>query len=744
VIPYLDRALDLAEGERASFLASLGTEDPELARDLESLLQRHERLEEQGFLDGPALLPRPASLAGQTLGAYTLRSSIGQGGMGSVWLAERSDGRFQGVAAVKLLNASLVGRDGEARFRREGSILARLRHPHIAQLIDAGVSPQGQPYLVLERVDGERIDRYCDARGLDLEARIRLFLDVLAAVSHAHANLVVHRDLKPANVMVDSDGRVKLLDFGIAKLLQSDTGEAPAALTRDGESMLTPEYASPEQLTGGNVTTATDVYALGVLLYLLLTGRHPAGEATSPAARVRGIVEGVPPRASDAVSGPFRSALRGDLDNILAKALKKQPAERYASAEVLAEDLRRFLAHEPVSAGPDSIAYRARKFARRHRGGVAAAAAVLLAVILGTAGVAWQARVARRERDEAQAQLTRATAANDFMNVLLNVAAPAGRKFEVGELLEHGAVLVDKQFASDDTMRAELLSTVGANLLSSERLDQATPVLDKAVAVARQSGDPALKARAQCPRALLYIARGERAAGEAMMAEALAALPDEPRHALVRAGCLAKRSAFGYYFEEAEPMIRDATAALSLLARTPVPARVTRIEALSALAYGHYLARHTRQAEDAYAQLWGMLEQTGIERTNMGATVLNNWSLVHFWGDISRAESLSRRAVELRRSTESAGSVMPTATFNHAGALLRLARYDEAERLFEETIATAAARDEHRIRFDAMMELADLHTEKGGRGAPPAPRAKREPGEGPGRVEARGGGARAA
>ena len=228
--------------------------------------------------------------------------------MGSVWLAERCDGRFEGRAAVKLLNIALVGRAGEERFRREGTILARLTHPHIAHLIDAGVSPAGQPYLVLEHVDGQRIDLGGE-HALGIEGRLRLFLDVLEAVAHAHANLIVHRDIKPANVIVSVDGQVKLLDFGIAKLLEGDAawGDSPtgtSALTRDAGAALTPEYAAPEQLAGGPVTTATDVYALGVFLYVLLSGQHPAGAAVrSPVPLMRAIVDEDPRRISDAVVG---------------------------------------------------------------------------------------------------------------------------------------------------------------------------------------------------------------------------------------------------------------------------------------------------------------------------------------------------------------------------------------------------------------------------------------------------------
>ena len=252
--PYLDQALELTVDERDPWLASLRRAQPALAADLESLLDERETLDRVGFLEGAAVAIEPhPSLAGLRVGAYTLVSPIGSGGMGTVWLAERSDGRFTRNAAVKLLNASLIGRTGEDRFTHEGSLLARLTHPHIAHLIDAGVTPMGQPYLVLELVEGEHIDRYCARRALDVESRVRLFIDVLEAVAHAHANLIVHRDIKPSNVLVRDDGVVKLLDFGIAKLLENGNDAAAPAFTAEGGRALTPEYAAPEQLTGGRL-----------------------------------------------------------------------------------------------------------------------------------------------------------------------------------------------------------------------------------------------------------------------------------------------------------------------------------------------------------------------------------------------------------------------------------------------------------------------------------------------------------
>ena len=286
VSPYLDQALDIDADERDAWLRALATRTRRSRLTSRRSCRSSTAFSSRASSSAPCSIRRrspSASLAGQVLGAYRLVSPLGQGGTGSVWLAERCDGRFEGRAAVKLLNVSLIGRAGEERFRREGNILARLRHPRIAHLIDAGVSPAGQPYLVLEHVDGQSIDRLLRRRAMSIESRVRLFLDVLDAVAHAHANLIVHRDIKPANVLVSTDGEVKLLDFGIAKLIEREKGWGSAtttdALTRDGGVVLTPEYAAPEQLARGAITTATDVYALGILLYRLLSGRHPAGDA---------------------------------------------------------------------------------------------------------------------------------------------------------------------------------------------------------------------------------------------------------------------------------------------------------------------------------------------------------------------------------------------------------------------------------------------------------------------------------
>jgi serine/threonine protein kinase len=427
VSPHLDRALDMAEDERAEWLAALRRDDPALAADLEALLAEGGAISNERFLEKSVLsLPEPLSLAGHRVGAYTLVSRIAQGGMGSVWLAERSDGRFTGQAAVKLLNASLVGREEEERFRREGSILARLTHPHIARLMDAGVSEFGHPYLVLEHVAGEPIDRYCDARKLAIEARLRLFLDVLEAVEHAHANLIVHRDIKPSNVFVSADGRVKLLDFGIAKLLDEEagSGRSSRALARQSGVALTPDFAAPEQVTGDRpITAVTDVYALGTLLYVLLTGQHPLGALlTSPADRIIAIARAEPRRLSDAMTASkertaealaqaaanrsgtpdgLQGMFRGDLDRILARTLRKTPEERYPSVRALADDLESYLQKQP-GARPETLGDRAARLPRGRAGAWAAAGALLCAAL-----AAYAIRLAA-ERDQARLEAAQA------------------------------------------------------------------------------------------------------------------------------------------------------------------------------------------------------------------------------------------------------------------------------------------------------------------------------------------------
>ena len=593
----LDEALDLDAEPRASWLARLAQAEPQLADEVAALLAEHDAALAEAFLEGVAPLPMPAptgpaaTLQGRHLGAYTLQEPIGQGGMGSVWRALRSDGQYNAFVAIKLLNTALIGAAGLARFKREGSILARLQHPHIAHLLDAGVSDDGQPYLVLELVEGEPIDAYCTRCRLGIEQRLGLFLDALAAVAHAHTHLVVHRDLKPSNVLVTSGGQVKLLDFGIAKLLEEEDGAG--ALTQEGTRALTPQYAAPEQLQGGPITTATDVYALGVMLYQLLGGRHPTGGDHGSAAQIiRATLDTEPARMSDlsaktpsasdadieriageratSVAGLQRQ-LRGDLDNIVARALSKPVAQRYPSVAALADDLRRHLAHQPVAARPASLVYRSAKFVRRHRAMVAAGLLVLLAVAGGLVGTATQARRAEAqalraqdERDRAQRELANAEAVEEFMTFLL--ASTGDKPFTVSELLLRGEALARQQFAGDATLRAKLLLSLAGLTSELDEQDRTMALLREAQAAAAGTGDVTLQAAIDCAIAADLAGEPDAAKAAAMFDAALKRVSEGPdADRTTRAACLNQRATRELEMNATQDALRDSRAALEAL-----------------------------------------------------------------------------------------------------------------------------------------------------------------------------------
>ncbi len=406
---------------------------------------------------------RIQDLAGEILGVYRLIEPLGRGGMGEVYLAERADGRFEQKVALKLVKRGMDSREILRRFARERRILARLEHPGIARLLDAGETPGGRPYFVMERVDGQRITEYCRTRSLRLEDRLQLMAVCCDAVDAAHRNLVVHRDLKPSNILVTADGQVKLLDFGIAKLLGED--DAETHITRQGGRVLTASYAAPEQILGGNVTVATDVFALGVVLYELLTGVLPYDRgATTPlelAARVQHETAERPSAAARraVVSGGesvkrqrWARRLCGDLDTITMTALAHEPERRYPSAAALAEDLRRHLTSRPVEARPDSSGYRLRKFVMRHRLGVAASSVVATAVIAALAVSLYHTAAARREA-------ARASAAQAFLASLFEQLDPdryAGSAPTVRHLLERGSQRLDHDLAQQPELRAEM------------------------------------------------------------------------------------------------------------------------------------------------------------------------------------------------------------------------------------------------------------------------------------------------
>ena len=419
-------------------------------------------LEAQGFLETSLVKPPDQERVGTQVGAYTITSLIGRGGMGEVWLAQRSDGRFEGKFALKFLETYSASPAALDRFRREGRLLARLAHPHIARLIDAGVTASDRPYLILEYVQGIRIDEYCATRALGVEARVRLILDVLGALAHAHSNLVIHRDIKPTNILVTEEGEAKLLDFGIAKLVGPEAGsDADSPATRIEDVAFTPEYAAPEQILGELPSTATDVYQMGVLIFALLTGRLPLGkESTTRAQRIKAALDDDPPRMSEVAPAAIRKALRGDLDAIVSKALRKLPRERYGTAAALADDLKRYLQSEPVAARANLLTYRMQKFVRRYRGVVIGTAAAAVALIAVTAFALYQMREAQIQRDQSREQARRAELQAEFVTLMMSNVGDKPTTAE--QLLDAGYKLVTQHYKDDPIFRMSAMLNLSA------------------------------------------------------------------------------------------------------------------------------------------------------------------------------------------------------------------------------------------------------------------------------------------
>jgi serine/threonine protein kinase len=710
----LDEALELASRERSEWLQVLAVREPDLAAELAQLLADHEASAQARFLTGVAGPPGDAegvsaSLAGQTLGAYTLERPLGQGGMGSVWLAHRSDGNYVGLAAVKLLNLSLVGRAGCERFRREGSLLARLAHPHIARLLDAGVTAGGQPFLVLEYVEGERIDRFCDDRNLDVATRVRLFLDVLAAVMHSHSHLVIHRDIKPDNVLVTAQGSVKLLDFGIAKLLEENAASADVTeLTREGGRVLTPQYAAPEQLLGEPVTTATDVYALGVLLYVLLGGQHPAGRTQSPVEMARSIVEVAPPRLSASVASTrtlpadgltdnaarrsstpekLKRLLQGDLDNIVAKALKKSPAERYATAEAFADDLRRHLADEPVSAHADAFWYRATKFARRNRFSVAAGALAVGAVCAGLAGALWQANEARHQRDRALALLDRSNAVIDFFDFMLTDAGPPDKPQTIHSMLARSESLLRNEHAGHPAQQAAILLAQASYHVTVGDAAQAEPKLRRILTLLADGDEGGIRAEASCMHGFAVSLLGDAAAGTREIEDTLR---DPTLPAFAAASCHQQLAFIAQNQGDGAATQRSAQAGLDVLKTAERPYPRLQASLLGDLAYAEQLQGRNGNADRLYAEALARLTAMGRDRTPLAIGIQNNWAIASLAaGDIKRALALYEQSARALRERDPDGALPAYLSANLARALELMGRPEQALEMYERARAEA-------------------------------------------------------
>ena len=503
-------ALELPESEREKFIENSCGGDEDLLAEVKTLFDAHD--EAEAFIESPALAPitnlveetANFSRVGQIIGAYRIEAEIGRGGMGAVYLASRADNEFEKKVAVKLIKRGCDTDEVIKRFRYERQILATLEHANITRLIDGGATDDGLPYLVMDYVEGLPLNQYCDENELSINKRLKLFLQICSAVTYAHRNLIIHRDLKPSNILVTTEGTPKLLDFGIAKLTATNAAQTLEKTLTNFQAM-TLEYASPEQVGGETVTTASDIYSLGVSLYELLTRHRPFHFKTKSADEISRIfADTAPTKPSDvleregfAVSStvspsprlPFSpSQLRGDLDNIILKAMRKEPERRYSSVEQFAEDIRRHLNGLPVIAQEDTFTYRAEKFIKRNKAGVAAGIGIAVSLIGGLAATARQANIAKRQRDKARLEARKAEKINQFLQKMLNSADPrtGGKDVKVIEVLGIAAESIETDFANQPEIVADLETTLGLTFLSLGQLDAADKFLKNALEIRLQ------------------------------------------------------------------------------------------------------------------------------------------------------------------------------------------------------------------------------------------------------------------
>ncbi len=659
-------AADLPPSERPAFLRAECGDDLDLLKDVESLLasadQTHGFIVEplravaQQVAGGPDANDESGSVEdasmGRRIGPYRVLKTLGEGGMGKVYLAVRADQEYVRGVAIKIMrsgfgsNPVMLG-----RFRTERQILANLDHPNIARLLDGGVTEEDQPYLVMEYIDGTPIDRYCWSQALPIETRLRMFIAVCSAVEYAHHNLVVHRDIKPVNILVSADGVPKLLDFGIAKMLDPELGDA--SVTRTAERLMTPEYASPEQIRGEPVTTATDVYGLGILLYELLAGTRPFRTEGKDQFQVARMICEQEPDAPSAARGrnpdtapldPRR--LKGDLDKIVLKAIRKEPARRYASVGELASDVQAYLDGYPVRARTDAWGYRSGKFIRRHKLGVAATALAALALIGISIGMALLARRATREQNIAQREA-------QFMATLFQAATPdvaRGRTITARDLLDQGAQRLDRDLAGEPEVRAAMSDNIASAYHNLGMADRALPVAENAfrLNVQTHGANSAEAASSLEMLSSLYRDQGQYAKAEPLFRRLVAMRrkisgPNDAKLAwdLAALGeCL--------YLEnkdtEAEPTLREALA----IDRTNGPD--FGAEARNYLAL--LVERKGRYAEAADL----LREATDIDRRTQGPdspdylTSLSNYASDRIdFGDYAAAEAKLREALAIRR-----------------------------------------------------------------------------------------------
>lgn len=679
---YLDQALDLEPPERERWLAEISNTEPNIAATIRDLLARNDALDADHFLEKAplAMLSELASghtgKEGERIGAYTLERLIGRGGVGEVWLASRSDGRFEGQCAIKFLD-KLAGHGRVVqRFRHEGRFLARLTHPNISRLVDAGSTDDGRQYLAIEYVDGVPIHQYCSFNALPTADRVRLFRDVVSAVATAHANLIIHRDIKPTNVLVTRDGTPKLLDFGIAKLLGPDITGDDSCVTRFEEAALTPEYAAPEQLLGDVPSTATDVYQLGMLLYVLLTERHPVKFCGGRAERMKAALDGRVPLASEFAPASLRRQLRGDLDAILAKALRRDPRERYATAEALREDLTRYLDGEPVNARRGAQMYLMRKFVERHRYAVLGSVVGVLSLCAALMFAFSQARAAASQRDRAYALVTRNEAVTQFLGTVITEAAESAKPVTVKDMVTRSEALALADTSSSRENRAAVLQMMGSYYQELNDHPRAAHLFDRALAVLTDSPEHDQRSFITCLRA---VAIGNMGQNDVALSAVDRELANPPQDTVAAAECMHSRAIIAINLDDAENALKYAMLGLARIrADTGRASKVLDATFLATVASAYHLNGRHREAFDYYGQALRAFQEAGRNTSPGALTIRNNWAVS------SAAAGVPKRALELYDEIAQIAQdtdperPRPHVALNRGRALESIGRYREA------------------------------------------------------------------
>jgi serine/threonine protein kinase len=727
----LDEALEVPLESRERWLESLAAADAIHRAKLRELLNQHAAAQTGEFLytlpklgdESAAAQARGGLAPGTVIGPYIIEQEIGRGGMGAVWKARRSDGVIKRPVALKLPHAGPHSQELIERFTRERDILAELSHPNIARLDDAGLTSSGQPYLALEYVPGVRLTEYCDDLRLDVRSRLQLCQQVLRAVQHAHGHLVIHRDLKPSNILVTPDGQAMLLDFGIAKLIPADS-LAEADRTQWGGVALTPEYASPEQIAGKPVSIASDIYSLGVLLFELLTGERPYRlKRNTRAALEDAIIAGEPQRPSSAVQGsPFAAArgttvknlartLRGDLDTIVLKALKKSPAERYATADALSQDIERYLSGQPVSARADGSWYRARKFVGRHKWPVAAASAAAVALIATAAIALFEAHEAKAERDRALALSARNEAVTEFVNTLVTDAGGSDEPVTVGEMLARSESLISAEYEQNPDHRAAILGMLGIYYHTIGQDKRSEPLLNDALQAVRASTDGDLRRQLTCQHAMSLGGLGKvKEATEALDS----VIADSHTTLKQQVECLEYLAYIAQDGDDPKGALKYGTLALQRLHSMPNPSLTTEAVLLGSVGFAQQLNNQNDAAEKSYRQSLAQFAKAGRDSSPDAIAVRNNWAMVSLGaGEPKRALGLYDQTLEIV-SRKDPGAQPPLYLLgNHARALESAGKFPQARDEYSKCVALTTDATMVVQRTFCLMGLASVEFQVG-------------------------------